>query len=119
MEEDARQEGRQPERLLVGDEVDLVPALREGDAELRGHCARAAVCGIARDPDLHSPAPCHQAARLTSSFACVMRVTSSPVSWCRNQVRWRLAYCRVSMITRSSASSLVSCPCSIARIVEY
>ena len=34
VEVDARQERRQPERLLVGDEVDLVAAPRERDPEL-------------------------------------------------------------------------------------
>ena len=33
---DARQEVRQPERVLVGDEVHLVPARGERDAEFRG-----------------------------------------------------------------------------------
>ena len=43
VEVDARQEVRQPEWLLVGDEMDLVPALRERDAELGRDGAGAAV----------------------------------------------------------------------------
>ena len=57
VEVDARQERRQPEGLLVGDEVDLVPALRERDAELRRDRAGAAVRGIAGDADLHATPP--------------------------------------------------------------
>ena len=54
VEVDARQERRKPERLLVRDEVDLVTAPRERDAELRRDGARPTVGRIAGDADLHA-----------------------------------------------------------------
>jgi hypothetical protein len=87
VEEDARQEVRQPEGLLVRDEVDLVAARRERDPELGGDGAGAAVGRVAGDTDLHarssevggwsgtgaaigdapSPAPCHQSSAIASA----------------------------------------------------
>src|SRR4051812_2353692 len=56
MEVDARRERRQPERHRVADEVDLVAASREGDAELGREGAGAAVGRITGDADLHAAA---------------------------------------------------------------
>ena len=43
----------QPRRKRVADEVDVIAAARESDAELRGHDAGAAECRIARNSDSH------------------------------------------------------------------
>ena len=105
VEEDARQEHRQAERLLVGDEMDLVPARGERDAELGRHGAGAAVRRIAGDADPHVALPSRHHAlgqvERTRVRRVDMRVTRSGGSWCRNQVRCRFAYCRVSMMTRA------------------
>src|ERR1700733_8345542 len=53
VEVNPRQKGGQSERLLIRDEVDLVAALREGDAKLGRYGARATIGGIAGDPDVH------------------------------------------------------------------
>ena len=52
VEIDVRQERRQPERLPVSDEMDLVAARGERDAELGGDRAGSAVCRITGDSDL-------------------------------------------------------------------
>ncbi len=61
VEEDARQERRQPEGLLIRDEMDLVTTLRERDTEFRGNGSRAAVRGITGDADFHAFTSSHQA----------------------------------------------------------
>ena len=83
---------RQPERLPVGVEVDLVPATGERDAELRRERAGAAVGGVAGDADAHVSRPLriqapaslpahHLAARSRASGASgSTTVTSSPRS---------------------------------------
>src|SRR3954465_976111 len=43
----------QPNRLRIGDEMDLVSTLRELQTELGSDDATAAVCRITRDADLH------------------------------------------------------------------
>src|SRR5205807_1440567 len=53
MKTDIRLRGDQPDRLRIGDEMDLVPSLRELDAKLSGHNAAAAVRRITGDTDLH------------------------------------------------------------------
>ena len=53
MEVDARLEHRQPERLLIRNEVHLVPAGRERDAKLGRDGPGAAVGGVARDANVH------------------------------------------------------------------
>ena len=45
---------RQPDGLRVRDEVNVVAALRQFQAQLGGHHSAAAVGRITRDPDLHS-----------------------------------------------------------------
>src|SRR5688572_16348358 len=61
VKEHVRQIRRQPERLTIGYEMDLVPAPRESDAELRRDSARASVSRITGDADLQvtsaSPSP--------------------------------------------------------------
>ncbi len=86
----ARQKYRQPKRLLVGDEVDLVPAGGERDPQLGRDRAGAAVRGITGDADLHSDSPAfHQASTRASHRASCgsTRVTRAPAIWFRNQVR--------------------------------
>jgi hypothetical protein len=62
VEVDAREERRQTERLLVGDEVHLVTAACERDPQLGRHGARAAVRRVAGDADLHVPSRHHRSA---------------------------------------------------------
>src|SRR5258708_34857093 len=47
----------QADGLGVGDEMNLVAALRKFQAEFRSHNAAAAVGRITRDPNLHSAMP--------------------------------------------------------------
>jgi hypothetical protein len=54
MEKDVRQERRKPERLPVRNEVDLVTACRESDAELRRDSSRTTICRITGDADLQA-----------------------------------------------------------------
>ena len=54
VEVDARKKRRQPKRLLVGDEMDLVATTGERDAKLRRNGAGAAVRRIASDTNLHA-----------------------------------------------------------------
>ncbi len=67
----AREEVRQPERVLVRDEVDLMAARRERDPEFGGDGAGAAVRRIAGDADLHASTPVrnHRSARAGASGA--------------------------------------------------
>src|SRR5579884_3227835 len=53
MKMDSRMIRRQADRLRIGDEMHLVPAVRQLDAELRRHHSAAAIRRIACDPDLH------------------------------------------------------------------
>src|SRR5712692_3111879 len=47
----------QADGLGVGNEMNLVAALRQFQTQFRGHNAAAAVRGITGDPDLHSARP--------------------------------------------------------------
>ena len=82
VEVDPRQERREPERLLVRDEVDLVAALRERDPQLGRDGARAAIGRVAGDPDLHASHVFHQerARASQSGTRGSRRVTSRPAS---------------------------------------
>ena len=87
VEVDAWQKRRQAERLLVRDEVNLVSAPRQRDAELRGQRAGTAVRWIAGDADLHvvasrpTPPSAHCAAASRQLLAvgsrCVTRSAGS------------------------------------------
>ena len=75
---DVLDEVRQPERLRVADEMDLVSATRELDAELGGDDAGAAVHGRARDADRHTLPPLSpQAATMAAASSPAGRVASS------------------------------------------
>ncbi len=62
VEVDPRAELPEPERLLVGDEVHLVAARGERDAEFGRERARTAVGGIAGNADLHEDSWNHASA---------------------------------------------------------
>ena len=53
VERHALRKAAQPKRTRVRDEVDVVPAPRELEAELRSDGTRPSVRGIARNPDSH------------------------------------------------------------------
>src|SRR5690606_35974958 len=92
VEVDPREERREAEGLLVRDEVHFVPALGERDPELGGDGPRAAVRGVAGDPDLHRrlSSPHHASARsMAPGSAGFTWTTCARGSWFRNQVRWR------------------------------
>ena len=55
---DPRQEARQAERLLIGDEVHFVATRGERDAKFSRDGARSTVGRIAGDPDLHAVLVC-------------------------------------------------------------
>jgi len=54
---DVRLRLRKPNGLSVGNEMDIVPAMGQLQAQFRGHHAAASVSGIAGDPDLHRSLP--------------------------------------------------------------
>jgi len=60
-------EPAEPERARVGDEVDLVAAPRQLEAQLGGNSARAAVRRIAGDADSHAAAADCQRLRIKSA----------------------------------------------------
>ena len=85
----------EPERLGVGDEMDLVPAPGEREPELGGDDAGAPVDGVAGDADpqgsfraRHSWA-IRSASSGSGRSASIHRAPGG--SWCRNQVSWRRA----------------------------
>src|SRR5712671_2892686 len=104
VEEDSWQERWQAEWLPVRNEVDFVSTIGQSDAQLRRNGARSAVRRITGDANVHSALSHHSRAtalaRESSGFTCV---TAAAGSWCLSQVRWRFAYCRVSIMTRSFA----------------
>src|SRR5689334_12019194 len=110
--------------MLVRDEVHLVPALGERDAQVGGDGARASVRRITSDADLH-PVPSrvsfHHASARSSALGSrgSMRVTSAGGSWLRNHVRWRLAYWRVAITICSRASDRLISPRDSERTVAY
>jgi len=69
MKEDVGQKGGQPERLAIGDEVNLVAAASERDSELCGDGARAAVGGIAGDSDFQVSSFHHRSTAAAQSGA--------------------------------------------------
>src|SRR2546426_2122670 len=105
----------QTKRARVGDEVHLVPAPGELQAELRGHGTGAAVRGIARNPDAHlqlCALGSGERGAVRSRHCVAIRSAStsggsvasnvhtsmeplparrSPRSWCLNQVSCRFA----------------------------
>ena len=50
-------EAAETEGLIVGDEVHLVPVLRQRETQLGGDDPRATVRRVAGDPDLHVALP--------------------------------------------------------------
>ena len=96
VEIDALPVSREAERLVVGDEVHLVPPIREEEAQLRGDGPGASVCRIAGDADLHASSP------LTEERARAAPARSSHVSVARRTRSSRGAV--ASMRTASSGS---------------
>src|SRR6476620_10601717 len=77
-----RQKRRQPERLPVGDEVNLVASAGESDTELRRDSTRSAIGGITSDPDLHVSSFHHRStAAAHSGSSGSTRVTLLAPSW--------------------------------------
>src|SRR5690349_10230496 len=98
VKEDARQKCREAKRLLVRDEVDLMPATRQRDAELRGQRAGSTIRRVTGDTNLHAPTPCSEPRRAhRATVSCQsadsgsILVTRATGSWCRNHVRCRFA----------------------------
>ena len=81
VKEDSRQERWQAKWLTVGNEMDFVPSVREGDAKLRGDGARPAVRRVAGNSNLHSALSHHSranaSARGSSGFSCVTAADGS------------------------------------------
>jgi hypothetical protein len=60
VEVDLRVRGVQPDRLLVGDEVNLVAAVRQLNAQLGTYNSASAVSGVTGDSDFHYFCRCVQ-----------------------------------------------------------
>src|SRR5205085_1488408 len=72
VEENSRKKRRQSERLTIGDEVDFVSTLGEGDAKLGRHGAGPTVRRVTSDANLHSAHSRTTAReRESSGFTCV------------------------------------------------
>src|SRR5215468_6042439 len=91
---------REPDGLSVGNEMDVVSALCQFEAQFRGHHPAASIGGIAGDPDLH------RALRDTCRYRWPQNVCDSDFT--PGSVRYGLTKCQEGCVYSEDLRSKVS-----------